>query len=175
MGERKEYSDDLGSQNAPCWLPFWSPFWVRLQKLKMSSRRDGNPPEALRADPFGSLFGSLFQYCSKIQKKTPTSQKSAEKGVRPFDGGRCTFSCRIAPFRSLWVSVVSFGASGCSKTQNDLPNGPRDTQNRQKNKKNSLPPGDTHTETGLQKKRGISFFRYDCVCKSCRQSRFLIQ
>ena len=51
MVPQSEYSSDLGAQKAPFRLPLWSPFWVWLQKLKLSSRVDGNPPEALRADP----------------------------------------------------------------------------------------------------------------------------
>ena len=129
----------------------------------MSSRRDGNPPEALRADPFGSLFGSLFQYCKKVTKTTQQSRKSAPKGVGPFAGGRSRNSpnpdleASWDPWRDLLV------LRGAPRHQNDLQNGSRDTQHRQKNTKN-YPPGDTHTQTGLKKKRESSLVFYRSVC-----------
>ena len=62
------------------------------------------------------------------------------------------FSCRIAPFRSRWVSVVPFGASGRSKTPKWPPKWSPGHPKSTKNTKSYPTRRHTHTQTSLNNK-----------------------
>ncbi len=138
----------------------------------MSSRRDENPPEALRADTFGSLFGSLFQYCKQIRKKHLQVKKVLKRG-EAFRQRKVQKIIQIAPRRHLGIHGVILAASGCSKTPKWPPKWSPGHLKSTKNAKNY--PPETHTETGLKKKNAIAPHVFNMIlCKICRQSTSLM-